>query len=177
MKTTRREWVRRTPTAAVIGAALGVGALATVPPTVVAAATNQVKVSSQTIGKMGKVLVASGKALYVLTPSGNGCDSACLTIWPALTVPSAVKATAGSGVQKSKLGVTKDSMGARQVTYGGKPVYFFTGDSKGTVNGNITDQWGKWTAVVVVKPKNSSSGSGTTTTTTSSSAGGGGVNF
>lgn len=177
MKITRRARARRAPTAAaVVGAALAVGAVAALPATSAVASTSQVKVSSETIGKMGKVLVASGRALYVLTPSGNGCDAACLTIWPALTVPSGAKATAGSGVQKSKLGVTTDSAGARQVTYGGKPVYWFTGDSKGKVNGNITDQWGKWTAVVVTKPKNASSGSGSNSSG-GSSAGGGGVNF
>ena len=79
------------------------------------------KVSAQTVGSMGKVLVSGGKALYVLTPSGTGCDTACLSIWPALTVHTGSKATAGSGVTKSKLGVTTDAKGARQVTYGGKP--------------------------------------------------------
>ena len=74
-------------------------------------------------------------------------------------VRQAKGATAGSGVQKSKLGVTTDSAGAKQVTYDGMPVYWFSGDSKGTVKGNVTDQWGKWTAVVVAKPKHASTGS------------------
>jgi hypothetical protein len=137
----------------------------------------QVKVSAQTIGKMGKVLVSGGKALYVISVPAAACDSSCLAIWPALTLPAGVKgATAGSGVQKSKLGVTKDAIGARQVTYGGKAVFSFSSDSRGTVTGNITDQWGTWKAVVVAKP-HASSGAGATTTTSGSSAGGGGVNF
>ena len=181
MKITRRERTRRVPIAVVgsAAAAAAVGALAVLPMTTAGAATPQVKVAAQTIGSNGKVLVSGGKALYVLTPSGNGCDSACLAIWPALTVHSGSKATAGSGVTKSKLGVTTDSKGAHQVTYGGKPVYFFVEDSKGTLKGDISDEWGKWTAVVVAKPK---SGSGTTPTTSNSggggsSAGGGGVSF
>jgi predicted lipoprotein with Yx(FWY)xxD motif len=179
MKTTRRERARRVPIAAVASAAAAVGALAVVPATAAGAASPQVKVSAQTVGNMGKVLVSGGKALYVLTPSGTGCDSACLAIWPALTVHSGSKATAGSGVTKSKLGVTTDAKGAHQVTYGGKPVYFFVEDSKGTVKGDISDEWGKWTAVVVAKPAGSS-GSGSTPTTSNSggsSAGGGGVSF
>lgn len=181
MKIRSRERTRRVPIAAIASAAAAatVGALAVVPMSTAGAAAPQVKVSAQTIGSDGKVLVSGGKALYVLTPSGNGCDSACLAIWPALTVHSGSKATGGTGVTKSKLGVTTDAKGAHQVTYGGKPVYWFIEDSKGTVKGDISDEWGKWTAIVVAKPK---SGSGTTPTTSSSggggsSAGGGGVSF
>ena len=177
MKTTRRMRARRVPIAVVASAAAAVGALAVLPATTAGAASPQVRVAAQTVGSMGKVLVSGGKALYVLTPSGTGCDSACLAIWPALTVHSGSKAAAGSGVTKSKLGVTTDAKGAHQVTYGGKPVYFFVEDSKGTVKGDVTDQWGKWTAVVVAKPKSGSSGSGSTSNSGGSSAGGGGVSF
>jgi predicted lipoprotein with Yx(FWY)xxD motif len=177
MKTTRTTWAHRTPIAGLVLAAASFGAAAVLPTTAAGAATNTAKVSAQTIGTMGKVLVANGKALYVLSPSKTGCNSACLAIWPALRVPSGAKgATAGSGVEKSKLGVTKDSAGARQVTYNKKAVYSFVGDSKGTVKGDITDQWGKWTAVVVTRPK-STSGAGSNSNTSSSTAGGGGVNF
>jgi len=166
--------------AAAAVAALAAGTVAVLPATVADAANNQVKVSAQTIGKMGKVLVASGKALYVL-PAGTSCNSSCLKIWPALTTSGAKGATAGSGVQKSKLGVTTDSAGAKQVTYNGMPVYWFSGDSKGTVKGNITDEFGKWTAVVVAKPKHvstgSGGGSGSTSNSGGSNAGGGGVSF
>jgi predicted lipoprotein with Yx(FWY)xxD motif len=133
---------------------------------------------------MGKVLEVNGKALYVLTPSSVACGSSCLKIWPAVVVRAHAKAaTAGSGVKKSKLGTTTGPGGIRQVTYNGQALYFFAADTKGTVKGNITDQWGKWTAVVV-KPAHSS-GSGTSTGsgtssgsgTTSTNAGGGGVSF
>ncbi len=172
MKTTRRQRGRTAPIAGLVTAAVAVGAAAVLPATAAdAAIRSQVTVSSQTIGQHGKVLVAKGDALYVLL-GGKPCNSACLKIWPALTG----SAKAGSGVQKSKLGVTRDSAGAKQVTYNGQPVYFFFADSKGTLKGNITDQWGTWKAVVVAKPKN---GSGSTPTTSNSgaNAGGGGVNF
>jgi predicted lipoprotein with Yx(FWY)xxD motif len=39
------------------------------------------------------------------------------------------KATAGSGVSASKLGTKTISGGVRQVTYGGKPLYWFSGDT------------------------------------------------
>ena len=39
----------------------------------------------------------------------------------------------------------KRSGGTLQVTYSGKPLYWFSGDNAaGQVNGNVTDTWGKW---------------------------------
>jgi predicted lipoprotein with Yx(FWY)xxD motif len=103
----------------------------------------------------GKILV-SGKTLYILKqPSSTACTSACVKIWPELVLPKGVKkATAGSGVKASKLGTIHRAGGALQVTYGGKPLYFFSIDSgPGMVTGNVTDTWGKWTDVVVGKAK------------------------
>jgi predicted lipoprotein with Yx(FWY)xxD motif len=180
MKTTHRSWVRRAPIASLVTAGVALGALSALPAPIAGAATRNVTISTQNISNIGKVLVAKGTALYVLTPSSVACGSACLKIWPAVTVSASAKgATAGSGVQKSKLGVTSGPGGIRQVTYNGQPLYRFYKDTKGKVRGNITDQWGKWTAVVV-KPVQSSGSSSTTTSGAGSSgtnAGGGGVSF
>ena len=153
-----------------VAVAAGTVAVSVLPAGSATAATRRVQVSAKTIGNNGKVLVSNGKALYFLVAPGT-CDSSCLAVWPALTVPAHVKATAGSGVQKSKLGVTTDMTGARQVTYNGQPVYWYSLDKKGQVSGNITDQWGTWTVVVVKKPAGGGSGSG------GSNAGSGGVSF
>ena len=84
------------------------------------------------------------------------------------------KATAGTGVNASKLGTVKRG-GALQVTYAGKPLYRFVEDTSASqVNGNITDTWGKW-SVVVTKPASSSSSSGSGSG--GSTAGSGGVSF
>ncbi|HEX3332794.1 MAG TPA: hypothetical protein VHS57_00525 [Acidimicrobiales bacterium] len=179
MKTTRRGRARRIQIARLVSTATAVGAASLLFATE-AGAASAVTVSSQTIGKMGKVLVIKGKAAYTLSPAGSKCTGECLKIWPAVTDP-ATTAHAGSGVQHSKLGVTAGPNGTHQITYGGQKLYFFSGDSKGTVHGNITDQFGKWTAVVVSKPKGGSSGSTGTGTSSNTgggtSAGGGGVNF
>ena len=45
------------------------------------------------------------------------------------------KATAGTGVSASKLGTVTRSGGVLQVTYGGKPLYWFVGD---TAAGQVT---------------------------------------
>ncbi|HUE09198.1 MAG TPA: hypothetical protein VMP41_17360 [Acidimicrobiales bacterium] len=136
----------------------------------------QVTVSVTTIGN-SKILTANGKPLYVLKPSSVSCGSGCLKIWPALTLPASVSsATAGKGVQSSKLGTTTGPNGLMQVTYGGKPVYFFFQDKAGgKAKGNITDKWGKWTDVST--SKSGSSGTGSSGNSGGTSAGSGGASF
>jgi predicted lipoprotein with Yx(FWY)xxD motif len=135
------------------------------------ATVNKVVVSTAKNAKFGKILV-SGKTLYALKPSKTACTAACMKVWPALMLPKGTaKATAGSGVTASKLGSLSRAGGVHQVTYSGKALYWFSGDSgPGQVNGNVTDEWGKWSAVVTAKSKTSGSGS---TPTTSGSGGAG----
>jgi predicted lipoprotein with Yx(FWY)xxD motif len=172
-----------TPRFALRSAAAGVGALlglvaSVVAPGVVAGASidhgaKSVVVSTVKNSKLGTLLV-SGKTLYTLKASKTACAASCLKYWPELVLPKGVsKATAGSGVSASKLGTISRAGGVLQVTYGGKPLYFFVGDkSSGAVTGNLTDAWGTWSDVVTVKPA-TTSGQATTTT----SAGTGGVAF
>ncbi len=119
-----------------------------------AGAATKVVVSTTKNPKLGTILV-SGKTLYTLKASKTHCSTACLKVWPALMLPKGVnKATAGKGVSASKLGTHKRSSGALQVTYAGKPLYFFVGDrSAGQVHGDLTDTWGKWTVVVTESVK------------------------
>jgi len=81
-------------------------------------------------------------------------------------------ASAGSGVDAAKLGTKTTASGATQITYGGKPLFWYTKDkAPGDVKGNVSDKFGKWTAVVTAK---ASSGGGSTSTT---NAGTGGAAF
>jgi predicted lipoprotein with Yx(FWY)xxD motif len=136
------------------------------------AATN-VTVSTAKTAKFGTVLV-SGKTLYTLKANSTPCTADCIAIWPELVLPKGVKkAKAGKGVNASKLGTIKRTGGVLQVTYGGKPLYFFSGDTgSGQVNGNVTDTWGKWSDVVTTKAGGSSSSGGG-----GSTAGSGGASF
>ena len=157
-----------------VGAIVAVGGISlSVVASSGAGAASGVTVSTTKNAKVGAILV-SGKTLYTLKPSSTACTAACLKIWPALVLPGGVtKARAGAGVNASKLGTVHHN-GAVQVTYGGKPLYFFSGDTAaGQVNGVVTDTWGKWTAVVTKK----SGSSGSTSGSGSSSAGGGGAAF
>ena len=123
-------------------------------------AAKSVVVSLAKNAKFGEILV-SGKTLYTLKASKTACTATCLKVWPALVLPKGeTKATAGTGVRAAKLGTVTRAGGVRQVTYQGKALYWFSGDTgAGQVHGNVTDEWGKWSAVVT--QKGSSSGAST----------------
>lgn len=121
----------------------------------------------------GTILSSGGKTLYTLVPSSTACDAACTKIWPELVVPSgATTASAGNGVRASDLGTVGRGGGVRQVTYSGKPLYFFAEDSAaGQAKGNITDVWGKWSVVALARPASNVEPAPTTSPSTSAPAG------
>ncbi|MFZ0250000.1 MAG: hypothetical protein WAL61_08645 [Acidimicrobiales bacterium] len=172
-KLQNQDSVRRAALARWAGAIVAVGGISlSVLASSEAGAAGAVTVSTTKNAQMGTILV-SGKTLYTLKPSSTACTAACLKVWPALVLPAGVtKAKTGSGVSAAKLGTVKRN-GVVQVTYGGRPLYFFTGDTAaGQVNGVVTDTWGRWTAVVTKKAAGSGSSSNS-----GSSAGGGGAAF
>ena len=92
---------------------------------------------------LGKILVdGKGMTLYMFVPDNQGpstCVDKCLAAWPALAGP----ATAGTGVDASKLGMAARPDGTQQATYGGWPLYTFIQDAApGDVNGQ--DSGEKW---------------------------------
>jgi predicted lipoprotein with Yx(FWY)xxD motif len=167
-----RQATRRVPFASIAAAAMAIGGFSAsvfVVNTASAAtsrAARTVVVSTVPNATFGKILV-SGKTLYTLKPSKTACTAQCAKIWPALVLPKGMtKPKAGNGLSASKLGTVKRKGGVRQVTYSGKALYWFSGDtSAGQVNGNVTDEWGKWTVVVVAKPAQSAAPAPTSVTT------------
>jgi predicted lipoprotein with Yx(FWY)xxD motif len=140
-----RTHVRRALTVAVSALA----ALAIVPSAGAApkAATARV-VSSAPNAKLGSILVA-GTTVYTLKASKTACTTACMKEWPPVLLPHGVKtATAGSGVDASKLGTAKVAKRGVQITYAGKRLYWSAKDKKaGQVHGNVSTKWGKWSTV------------------------------
>ena len=95
--------------------------------------------------KLGNVLVdAQGRTLYLFEADKgpmSACDGACASVWPPLMTTG--KPTAGRGVTASKLGTTKRSDGATEVTYNGHPLYTYAGDSApGQTSGQGLDDYG-----------------------------------
>ncbi|HEV3464821.1 MAG TPA: hypothetical protein VG846_12660, partial [Actinomycetota bacterium] len=74
----------------------------------------------------------------------SACSGQCAANWPALTGP----ATAGRGVQAGLLSTSTQANGDAQVTYDGRPLYYFAGDTKaGDTNGQgVGDAWFALTA-------------------------------
>ena len=113
----------------------------------------------------------SGRTLYALSSEAGGkltCTDAngCTNAWPDTELPSGVtKASAGKGLQASLLGTVKSSDGKVRVTYGGYPLYEFSGDSgPGAVNGQgITSFGGTWSAMTPAGTGLASSSSPATT--------------
>ena len=93
-------------------------------------------VSTATVPPFGQVLVnGDGRTLYLLTSEKGGkltCtdDNGCTKVWPDTELPSGVTSgVAGSGADASLLGTVKSADGHLYLTYGGWPLYTYSGDS------------------------------------------------
>jgi predicted lipoprotein with Yx(FWY)xxD motif len=94
--------------------------------------------------KLGTVLVdAQGRTLYDFVKDKKGkstCAGSCARFWPPLMTAGRPKA--GKGVHAKLLGTTRRSNGT-QVTYDGRPLYTYAGDSKaGQTNGQGSNTFG-----------------------------------
>ena len=73
----------------------------------------------------------NGMTLYTFAPDANGksaCSGGCLAVWPA--------ARPGEASGKGFGEMTRDD-GSKQLTYGGKPLYYYVNDAKaGDRNGD-----------------------------------------
>ena len=89
------------------------------------------------------------QAAYFFTRDRGGksrCYGECAEAWPPFYARG--KPRAGRGVKQSLLGTVARRDGRRQVTYAGKPLYFYAHDPKGEVLCNdIAEFGGTWFAV------------------------------
>lgn len=115
-----------------------------------------ITISTAEVPGVGTVLVnGAGRTLYLLSSEAGGkltCTdgNGCTKVWPDTKLPAGTtQATAGSGIQASLLGTVKSAEGSLLVTYGGFPLYQFSGDSgPGSANGQgITSFGGTWSAI------------------------------
>jgi predicted lipoprotein with Yx(FWY)xxD motif len=100
----------------------------------------------------GKILFdGGGHALYAFTKDPRRrsvCAGACAKAWPPYVVKARPKA--GAGVKASLLGTTKRADGRTQVTYNGRPLYYYVGDPVGQVRcQNVSEFGGLW---LVMRP-------------------------
>jgi predicted lipoprotein with Yx(FWY)xxD motif len=98
----------------------------------------------------GKVLFdGRGFVLYAFTKDRgrSACSGACAKAWPPYVVRGGVRA--GVGVKQSVLGVVRRANGARQVTYAGRPLYYYVGDRRPgqILCQNVSEFGGLWLVV------------------------------
>ena len=104
--------------------------------------------------RFGRILFdGRGRALYAFTRDRRGgrsrCYGACVKAWPVYFAKG--RALAGKGVRQSLIGATRRRDGRRQVTYNGRPLYYYVGDkSPGQILCQNVDEFGgTW---LVVRP-------------------------
>ena len=102
---------------------------------------------------VGKILVNSkGFTLYAFTLDSRNHDACaaitnCLKAWPPVVTTG--KPIAGKGVKKKLIGTIKLKNGVKQVTYAGRPLYTYIGDTHPAQTSfvNILQFGGRWPAV------------------------------
>jgi predicted lipoprotein with Yx(FWY)xxD motif len=89
------------------------------------------------------------QAAYFFTRDARGrsrCYGECAVAWPPFYARA--RPRAGRGIKRSLLGTVRRKGGRRQVTYAGKPLYFYEHDPPGEVLCNdIVEFGGTWFAV------------------------------
>jgi predicted lipoprotein with Yx(FWY)xxD motif len=102
--------------------------------------------------KFGRILFdGANRALYGFTSDRRGkptCYGACAKAWPPYIVRGTLRP--GAGTSRSLLGTTRRRDGSRQLTYAGKPLYYYVHDPRGQVLcQNVNEFGGLW---LVVRP-------------------------
>jgi predicted lipoprotein with Yx(FWY)xxD motif len=101
----------------------------------------------------GRVLFdGRGNVLYVFTRDKNGrsaCYAACAKAWPVYYANGTLRA--GNGIKRSLIGKTKRRDGRRQVTYAGRPLYYYVNDRRPgqILCQNVAEFGGTW---LIVRP-------------------------
>jgi len=98
--------------------------------------------------RFGRILFdGRGFVLYAFTKDPRGrsvCSGACAAAWPPDTVTGTPKAAAG--VTATLLGTTRRPSGKLQVTYAGRPLYYYVGDRQPgqILCQNVSEYGGLW---------------------------------
>jgi predicted lipoprotein with Yx(FWY)xxD motif len=104
--------------------------------------------------RYGRIIFdGAGRALYAFTRDpqhgASRCYGACATAWPVYYASKTLRA--GPGVMQRLIGTVKRADGRKQVTYNGRPLYYYVGDTRpGQVTcQNVREYGGLW---LVVRP-------------------------
>jgi predicted lipoprotein with Yx(FWY)xxD motif len=109
-----------------------------------AAAGGSTTLATATIGSHGVVLVAGSNSMtlyqFAQDTPGSGssaCTGSCTATWPPLIIPAGTTPTAPTGISGQLGTITRSDGLGIQLTYDGRPLHFYSGDTKaGDANGN-----------------------------------------
>ena len=129
--------------------AIGAAASAVTSP---ALAAEPKKTLSLTIAssKLGSIMVdGDGYTIYMFKPDArnvSNCEGQCLTAWPPVMLGKAetlANVATSADLRRSLLGVAMREDGSRQVTYDGRPLYWWFQDTKaGDLKGqSVNNVW------------------------------------
>lgn len=102
------------------------------PPSVTTSAGTRIVVGKSQFGPM--LFNGKRQAIYVFGADGrrkSNCYGECARLWPPVYTTS--KPRAGPGVKASLLGTAKRRDGRLQVTYAGRPLYYYLHEGPGQV--------------------------------------------
>jgi predicted lipoprotein with Yx(FWY)xxD motif len=135
--------------AAPAGAGANAGAGSALAKSATHSRTVAKKARNSTLGEI-VLTTLKGRTLYTLSAEVKGrfiCTGACLSVWHPLVVAKDVKP-----LGPTRLGRVKRPDGRTQVTFKGRPLYSFDGDSKtGDANGEGVKDVGTWHAASLGK--------------------------
>jgi predicted lipoprotein with Yx(FWY)xxD motif len=107
------------------------GSSATPAPTTAPTAAAAATVAKASTSKGDALVGPTGHTLYTfdkdITPGASVCSGGCAATWPVLAVTGTP--TAGAGVSGT-LATFARADGTTQVSYNGKPLYYFAADTK-----------------------------------------------
>ena len=109
-----------------------VAALAAAASPPASAAGTKITARSSPFGTM--VWGPGPQAFYIFERDGRNlsrCYGECARLWPPVYTTD--RPVAGRGIRRSRLGTTRRRDGRRQVTYAGKPLYYYANERAGQV--------------------------------------------
>src|SRR5215207_8486949 len=145
--------------------ALGLTALAMLGASSIAAAQDygEAKLAMNAKEPFGEYLTdQGGRALYMFEEdqeNQSNCYETCAEVWPPLVAKG--EAIEVKDVDKSLVGLIERKDGLMQVTYSGKPLYYYTkdrGQSGSTKGHDVHDEFGEWYLVAPSGKKVAASG-------------------
>lgn len=86
-----------------------------------------------------------GRAVYIYQADSQGqsnCTGQCAEMWPPVTAEEGEASVADPALEENMLGTIEREDGTQQVTYNGRPLYYYQQDNADAANGQgLNGEW------------------------------------